>query len=88
MKEYKIQAAWLHQTGGSIGNDMLPSAEDRIDDDNGMSGHCSASSNINSACIVAKTRLAYYIPPEGPSLETPVEAVNLWGMCQTPYVFL
>ena len=88
MKEYKIQAAQLRQTGSSIGNDMLPSAEDGIDDDNGMSGHCSASSNINFTCIVAETHFAYYIPPEGPSLETPVEAVNLWGTCQTPYVFL
>ena len=86
MKEYKIQAARLRQTGGGIGDDMVPSAEDGIDNDNGMSGHCSASSNINFTCIAAETRLAYYIPPEGPSLETPVEAVNLWGTCQTPYM--
>ena len=32
-----------------------------------------------NCCAAPETRLAYYIPADGPCADTPEDAVNLWG---------
>ena len=83
MKEYKIQAAQLHQTGAGLSDDaagtQIPAEEDGKSKSHWHMFSFLLNSRSYNCCAAPEMCLTYYIPADGPYADTPEDAVNLWG---------
>jgi hypothetical protein len=77
---YKKESALLYQTGGGV------EPENTGDDGANHDQRAGVGLEEDAEGVVTMNgrRLPYYIPPDGPTVSTGSDAVNLWGKRRVP----